>query len=159
MLGLSESVVSTHENLYYNLQGFQGSRKASATPRPYRHIMPQVGIYTFCRKGIAFIVRISDILSWINHNDVAEPAIGIISGTGSPRSTIDSTHPRHDMHILPRFCARFPIHKPAQLVKFQTIGLLCRKHFQLRFPLLQSGSSYFENLRHLPFAMVFFPKL
>ena len=46
--------------------------------------MAQVGIYTFCRKGIAIIARASDMLSRLDYVDITEPAIDAVSSSRLP---------------------------------------------------------------------------
>jgi len=61
--GLSEFVVSINEDGKNRVQRFNGAAKTTASAGEYRNIMPDVGVNSFYRKGIVFVVCITHMLS------------------------------------------------------------------------------------------------
>ena len=70
-----EFIVGINENSKNSQKRLQRTRKASTASGKDGDIVPQIRIYPFHRKGIAFIPRIADMLTRINHIDIAKPSI------------------------------------------------------------------------------------
>ena len=136
VFGDTKTIISGHKDFYYRIKSFQLSRETPAPPGQHWDIMAQISIDTLNSESVFFVVNIVNMLSRINHIQVAAVSVCVIS-TGFWRGIDDSLYPLrcfvlrhikthyhawisahrgHHIHILTGFGMGFFTNKPVQLI-------------------------------------------
>ena len=159
----AKAIVCLNKNCQNCLEILQFSRKTSASPCQCRDIMAQIGVDTFHRESVIFVVYIVDVLPWIHYIQVSLIAICAIifclwSRIYHPLDRFRhfiparhmaqdlpwlSAHHCHNVDIFPRFCPGFILQIPVQLIQFHNFCPLCGYFFSL--PLF---GLFLSNLPH-----------
>lgn len=81
-----------NKDLYYGIESLQLSRKTPASSGKGRNMVVQISVDTLNSEGVLFVVNIVNMLSRINHIQVAAVSVCVIS-TGFWRGIYDLLYP------------------------------------------------------------------